>query len=170
MNTGRLFFLILAWIFFPLPAVADQAELPVIVSGKTLMVVQGHPGALRGKPEPGWQTPEAEVVPRVPLYWIRIDNENGHRLFYTVSDDNGTYRISLPTGKYRVENPERHKWQIQQLKNNKRDTEKALILVLLFDMELKQNGDLFFKGTPDYDFIEGRSYSADIEARILYVD
>jgi hypothetical protein len=150
-------FLVLV-VFAKLPA---QQELGT-VSGTTLFVVKGHPGALMGKPDPNYKAPEPQIAPNEKLFWVRIDRENAHRLFVARSDGQGKFQIDLPPGDYCVEAASMHEVDLRQVPSQQRDNEEVLLKLLFPPWRLE--------GKPDLKIEKGQTYRMDVEARALFVD
>lgn len=129
------------------------------VAGVTLFVIKGHPGALTGKPDPGYKAPEPKITPNEKLFWLRIDREKGNQLFVTTSDAEGRFEIILPPGEYLVEPAATHEVDLRRIKADEKD---VLINTLFPPWRID--------GKPDLQVEKGRSHKMDIEARILFVD
>lgn len=140
------------------------------VKGRTMDVVVGYPEAPHDKPDPNGKPPQPKAYPGAKLYWLRIDRENGHQLFSTVSNTNGHYEITLPPGQYLVTPESMHRWELQGLeKNGKLDT-NSLIQVLFPVFKRDEKGKEIFCGKPDITVIGGKELNHDVAIRIMFVD
>ena len=146
------------------------AEAPpgsAIVTGRTLSVIRGYPGALSGHPEPNWKRPEPEAAPGEKLFWLRIDWANGHQLFTTVSDSKGEYSIELPPGGYLVEPARPHQFELGRFGESDM---RVLIRFLFRSYQMGENGPVVFYGEPGKELRSGKEYREDVDAIILFVD
>jgi hypothetical protein len=128
------------------------------VTGRTLSVVHGHPGALSGSPDSSYKPPQPAIAAKEKLYWLCINDANKQRLFSTESDTKGNYRIVLPTAKCYVEPAATHVHDLQQI-NGSNET----IIRTLFP-PWRINSDQYLK------IEKQKVYNVDVEARILFVD
>lgn len=101
-----------------------------IVEGMTIEVVKGWPGALSGRPDPLWKPPPIKAVGRAKLYWLKIDGEDGYKLFSTTSNRRGKFKIVLPQGKYLMASESEHRWELEDLRRDGKADTNSLIRTL----------------------------------------
>jgi len=158
------YIVIVAALFVVIAAFAEppaQQEFGT-VTGVTLFVIKGHPGALIGKPDPNYKAPEPKIAPNEKLFWLRIDREKGHRLFVTQSNGDGIFKIELPSGEYCVEPASLHEADLKRVAPQQRDDEGILVSMMYPSWRLD--------GKPDLKIEKGQLYKFDVEARILFID
>jgi hypothetical protein len=131
------------------------------ITGVTLSVVRGHPGALAGRPVAGYKAPEPAIASGEKVFWLHVGGDKGKRLFAANSDDEGKFKIELPPGEYFAEPASMHP-ELRRLSLQQRDDEETLINILFPQWRLQ--------GKPDVKVEKGQYYKFDVEARALYVD
>ena len=154
-------------------ALASGCQPPremAVVTGRTVFVIHGIPGALSGDIDPNWQRPDPEPQPNEKLYWLRVDRENENSLFPVESDENGGYRIELPPGQYLVASETFRGWELERrAKAGWTDTDtliRALFDVWTYDEEDRP----IFMDEPGMAIEAGQEYTQDVATSILCVD
>jgi hypothetical protein len=130
----------------------------------------GHPGALWGRPDPNWQPPEPEPVANERIYWLRVDRDKGHKLYWVDCDALGAYRIELPPGQYLRACGSQHRWELDRLKEGNETDEAKLTEALFIVFDTDEKGRTIFDGEPGMRIEAGRRYEEDVAARITFVD
>ncbi len=134
------------------------------LSGKTLFVVQGHPGALSGHPAQNYKPPEPKAMPKQKIYLLRLDKEKGDQLFTAVSDEQGIYQIDLPAGEYLIEAASMHAIDLKRLSPQKANDPQTVMKVVFPAWQDWR------RRLPDVKIEEGGSYTRNVATDILFVD
>jgi len=138
------------------------------VTGRTVSIIQGHPGALMGKPDPNWKPPPPQPMPNSVVYWLRLDLETGQRLFSSISDANGAFSIHLPAGCYLSRSAE------QSLKQKQVDVtrlgQEETIALLFPGYEAQGSGAEAIARGECLPVRFGETVEKEIAARVLFVD
>jgi hypothetical protein len=138
--------------------------------GRTVLVVKGHPGALIGRPEPDWHPPEPRPVAHVKIYWLRIDREQGHQLYTTQSDTNGSYEVRLPVGRYLARSATQARRELDKVEKDGKADEATLIRVLFPGLDHDRNGRDALPDETGIEIKHGQTHHEDITAEVLFVD
>jgi hypothetical protein len=140
------------------------------VEGHTLSIVAGIPGALSGHPDRNWRRPEPKVAPNERVYFLMVDKEKKPKLFSTVSDGRGAYKIALPEGGYFIEAAIRKTgWGIEELE--KKGDQKAIIdILLVFSAQRDSKGEIVSTREPDVVVKAGQTAQYDVPAEVMHVD
>ena len=141
-----------------------------VVTGQTVFVIHGMPGAISGDIDPNWERPEPEPQPNEKLYWLRMDRENGNSLYPVDSDENGDYRIELPPGQYLVASETFRGWELERREKAGWTNTDTLIRALFDVWTHDEKGRPIFMDEPGMTVEAGQVYTQDVATSILCVD
>jgi hypothetical protein len=131
------------------------------VTGRTLSAVHGHPGALRGSPDPNYKPPPPAIAGKEKLYWLCVTDAGRQSLMSTESNPGGNYTITLPPGRCYVEPAATHAQDLSRIEDGPR-RDDAIVRALFPQWRL--NSENYLKVEKQ------KTYTMDVEARILFVD
>lgn len=167
-------FIPLCLIMMAASCARDATQEYGMVTGETLFVVMGHPGAITGKPDPDWEPPKDRPVGNVLILFLRTDAGGLYELFSTVSSDEGQYSIELPPGDYVIKcaTEDHSNWEeAKGLGARRNDDEyKRERLRQVFDLESDDEGHDVYRGQGPVHVKAGETMVEDLAAVVLCVD